>query len=462
MTKNVKENPIRKNQYYEVEVTNLGYNGEGIGRINGFTVFVEGALVGEIVKVKIVKVNKRFAFGKMIEIIKYSKDRVNPNCEIYNKCGGCQLQHLSYEAQLRFKRERVEDCLIKIGDFEKGEIKVNETIGMKEPSRYRNKVQLPVGKFDDDILIGFYASRSHNIIDMDHCLIQDEVGDLVVKITKEWMKKFNIEPYDENTGKGIVRHIMLRKGFKTGEAMIVIVTNGTSLPHKNEFIDMMVKNIPGIKSIFQNINCKNTNVVLGKRCINIWGNDTIVDYIGEFKFNISPLSFFQVNPVQTEVLYNKVLEYSSLTGRETVFDAYCGTGTISLFVSQNAKMVYGIEIVSEAIENARLNALENDIENVEFIVGQSEKEIPRLIKKGIKAEVVVVDPPRKGCERELLESIVKMKPERIVYVSCNPSTLARDLRILADFDYKIKEVQPVDMFPQTSNIETVVKITYNF
>jgi 23S rRNA (uracil1939-C5)-methyltransferase len=293
---------------------------------------------------------------------------------------------------------------------------------------------------------------------MDSCHIQDEVADRVVDFTRKWIEKYNIPVYDETTGLGFIRHIMVRRGFKTGEVMVVIVTNSKKLPNSKEFIETIAKNIKGIKSIIQNVNSSKTNVILGDENLILWGSDTITDYIGKFKFNISPLSFFQVNPIQTEVLYSKALEYAALTGNEVVFDAYCGTGTISLFLAQRAKKVYGVELIPHAVENANENAKENGIDNVEFIVGESEKKIPDLIKKGIKPDVIVVDPPRKGCERELLDAIASVKPKRIVYVSCDPGTLARDLGILDELGYKTVEVQPVDMFPMTAHVEAVVKL----
>ena len=332
---------------------------------------------------------------------------------------------------------------------------------MEVPEKYRNKVQLPIGLKNGELSIGFFAARSHEIMNMESCIIQDEVADKVVSLTREWIKKHEIKPYNidgEYDETGILRHIMVRRGFKTNEVMVVIVTNGKDLPYKDEFIEIMKNNIAGLKSIVQNINSEKTNVILGKECITLWGEDTISDYIGEFKFNISPLSFFQVNPVQTEVLYGKALEYAKLTGEETVFDAYCGTGTITLFLSKMAKKVYGVEIIPQAIENAKINAKENNIDNAEFFVGESEVIIPELIDKGIKADVVMVDPPRKGCDIKLLDAISNINAKRIVYVSCDPSTLARDLNILDEKGYRTVEVQPVDMFPHTPHIENVAKL----
>ena len=448
---------VEKNKEYIFDIISQGYEGEGIAKIdNKYPIFIEGALKGEKVKVRIVKVNKNFAYGKLMEVLEASEERVNPPCAIYKRCGGCKLQHASYKAQLDFKWDRVKDCVSKIGKLDPSIVKY--PLGMEEPWRYRNKVQLPIGLINGEVKIGFFAPRSHDIIDMESCLIQDEIGDKVVKLTREWIEKFNIRPYNvdgEYDEKGIVRHIMIRRGFTTNEVMIVLVTNEEKLPHKEEFVDLMVKNIPGIKSVIQNINSKKTNVILGLESKTLWGEDTISDYIGDFRFNISPLSFFQVNPTQTEVLYGKALEYANLTGNEEVFDAYCGTGTITLFLSQKAKKVYGVEIIPQAIDNAWINAKENKVENVEFFVGESEVVIPDLINKGVKADVVVVDPPRKGCDKKLLDAITNIDAKKIVYVSCDPSTLGRDLKVLEENGYKTLEVQPVDMFPNTAHIENV-------
>ncbi|EOU1607739.1 23S rRNA (uracil(1939)-C(5))-methyltransferase RlmD [Clostridium perfringens] len=451
---------VEKNKEYIFDIISQGYEGEGIAKIdNKYPIFIEGALKGEKVKVRIVKVNKNFAYGKLMEVLEASEERVNPPCAIYKRCGGCKLQHASYKAQLDFKWDRVKDCVSKIGKLDPSIVKY--PLGMEEPWRYRNKVQLPIGLINGEVKIGFFAPRSHDIIDMESCLIQDEIGDKVVKLTREWIEKFNIRPYNvdgEYDEKGIVRHIMIRRGFTTNEVMVVLVTNGEKLPHKEEFVDLMVKNIPGIKSVIQNINLKKTNVILGLESKTLWGEDTISDYIGDFRFNISPLSFFQVNPTQTEVLYGKALEYANLTGNEEVFDAYCGTGTITLFLSQKAKKVYGVEIIPQAIDNAWINAKENKVENVEFFVGESEVVIPDLINKGVKADVVVVDPPRKGCDKKLLDAITNINAKKIVYVSCDPSTLGRDLQVLEENGYKTLEVQPVDMFPNTSHVENVAKL----
>ncbi|MEG0772735.1 23S rRNA (uracil(1939)-C(5))-methyltransferase RlmD [Clostridium sp.] len=447
---------IEKNKDYILSIESYGHEGEGVGKLEGYTVFVPGALKGETVKVKLIKVNKNYGIGKLLEVLESSKKRVEPICSTYKRCGGCNIQHYSYDEQLNFKTERVKEVIGRIGKLE--DVTIHNTLGMDNPYNYRNKVQLPVGASGEEILVGFYAPRSHEIINMEKCHIQDEIGDKVIEYTKQWMKKFNVAPYSEGIHSGTVRHVMVRKGFKTKEVMVVLVTRSEELPYKDEFIKAIRENIQGIVSIIQNVNSNKTNVILGENSITLWGEDHISDYIGEFKFNISPLSFFQVNPVQTEVLYNKALEYANLTGEETVFDAYCGTGTISLFLSKKAKVVYGVEIIPQAIENAKENARANGVTNAEFIVGKSEEEIPTLIKRGIKADVVVVDPPRKGCEESLLKALAEIKPKRIVYVSCDPATLARDLAVLDNLGYKTMEIQPVDMFPQGHHVETVCLI----
>lgn len=447
---------IEKNNEYILDIVGVGYEGEGIAKVDGYPIFIEGAILGEKVKVLIVKTKKNFAYGKLLEVVDPSSDRVDPKCKNYKRCGGCSIQHMNYKKQLDYKFERVKDCISKIGGLDTALVKY--PIGMENPERYRNKVQLPIGIVNGELSIGFYAPRSHNIINLETCLIQDEIADKVTKITREWIEKYNISPASIDgkfNPQGLVRHIMIRRGFKTNEVMVVLVTTKNNVKYINEFIELIKENVNGIKSIIQNVNEVDTNVILGEKCITLWGEDTITDYIGEFKFNISPLSFFQVNPKQTEVLYSKALEYAGLTGEEVVFDAYCGTGTITLFLSQKAKRVYGVEIIEPAIINARENSRINNIDNAEFFVGKSEEIIPDLIDKGIKPEVIVVDPPRKGCDIKLLEAIGEAKPNRVVYVSCDPSTLARDLKILEEKGYKTEKVQPVDMFPHTSHIECV-------
>ena len=447
---------VEKDKEYIFDVEALGYEGEGIAKIDRYPVFIPGALIGEKVKVIITKVKKNFAYGKLIEVLEKSKERKIPKCANYNICGGCTLQHLSYEGQLDFKFARVKDCIRKIAGLDENIVKY--PIGMKNIYRYRNKVQFPVGIVNGKLSIGFFSEKSHRIIDMDTCLLQGEESEKIINIIRKWMNDYSIIPAKKE-GKffkqGIIRHIVVRKSFKTNDIMVILVTTNKKIPYVNELIEMLTNSISNIKSIVQNINDKDTNLVMGYECINLWGEDHICDYIGKYKFNISPLSFFQVNPVQTEVLYNKALEYADLNGDEVVFDAYCGTGTITLFLSKNAKKVYGVEIIDQAIENAKINARENNISNSEFFTGKSEEIIPRLIEDGIKPDVIVVDPPRKGCDTKLLKAIGEASPKKVVYVSCDPSTLARDLKCLEELGYKTVEVQPVDMFPMTKHVENV-------
>lgn len=489
--------PVAKNEQYEAEIVGIGHDGEGVGRVNGFTLFIQGALPGERVLVKVLKLKKQYGYAKLLKILQPSPDRIAAPCPIYSQCGGCQLQHLSYEAQLRYKRQLVVDNLERIGKLkvageEKGEvvgidvgriegegrggeadadriegqskdagIVVHPTLGMSEPWRYRNKAQVPIGfeaasaDREGGLIGGFYAQGSHRIIDMDECLIQQENNDLVVAEVKRIARELGIRAYNEETHKGLLRHVVARYGFNTGDIMVVLITNGESLPHKDELVGLLRQAIPGLKSICQNINKERTNVIFGDRTQVLWGDDVIYDTIGDIRFAISVRSFYQVNPVQTEVLYGQALDFAGLSGEETVIDAYCGIGTISLFLAQRARQVYGVEIVGEAIDDARRNAQLNSIRNVQFEVGAAEAVIPEWRRQGIAPDVIVVDPPRKGCDAALLATILEMRPARVVYVSCNPSTLARDLRVLEDGGYSTVEVQPVDMFPHTVHVESV-------
>lgn len=446
--------PVTKNKIIEMTIDNLGHEGEGVGRYQGFTLFVPGALPQEHVRVKVVHVKKNYGYGELLEVLKESPERMVPPCPVYDQCGGCSLQHLSYIAQLRYKWQIVIDQLERIGKIT--DALVHPTIGMDEPWRYRNKVQVPIGEREGGLVAGFYAKGTHNIIDMNACLIQHERGDEVVATVKRIGQKLGIRPYNEVTGEGLLRHVVVKVGFSTGQLMIVLVTNGEKIPRVEEWIQEIRESIPNVTSILQNINTKRTNVILGDKTKVLWGQEVIYDTIGGLKFAISARSFFQVNPVQTEMLYNKALEYADLSGEETVIDAYCGIGTISLFLAKKAKKVYGVEIVPEAIADAKRNAKLNGIDNVEFEVGTAESILPKWKEAGIQADVIVVDPPRKGCDESLLQTIIAMQPKRVVYVSCNPSTLARDLRILEDGGYKTLEVQPVDMFPHTAHVECVV------
>jgi 23S rRNA (uracil1939-C5)-methyltransferase len=457
--------PVVKNEEYEADIIGISHDGEGVGRVNGFTLFIHGAIPGEKVLVKILKVKKQYGYGKLIRVLAESPDRVDPPCEIYSQCGGCQLQHVSYEAQLRHKRQTVVDNLQRIGKLDVAEaddagIRVHPTLGMDNPWRYRNKAQMPIGEHEGGLIGGFYAQGSHRIIDTDKCLIQHRENDDVVLKVKNMARELNIRAYNEETHRGLLRHVVVKHGFATNETMIVLVTNGESIAKQDILVNLIRQEIPNVVSICQNINMQKTNVIFGNQTKVLWGSETIRDSIGDIQFLISPRSFYQVNPVQTEVLYRKALDYAQLRGRETVIDAYCGIGTISLFLAQHAETVYGVEIVKEAIEDARRNAELNDINNTTFEVGKAEEVIPAWNKKGIRADVIVVDPPRKGCDEVLLQTIIEMKPKRVVYVSCNPSTLARDLRILEDGGFRTVEVQPVDMFPHTVHVEAVVSLVY--
>ncbi|KXZ40446.1 23S rRNA (uracil1939-C5)-methyltransferase [Alkalithermobacter thermoalcaliphilus JW-YL-7 = DSM 7308] len=450
---------LKEGKEYIVDIVDIGHKGEAIGKYEGFTVFVDGGLVKDKVKVKITKSKKNYAQGQILEFIEKSPYRVKSPCEESVYCGGCQVLHLDYKKQLEIKTNMVKETLKRIGKLEN--IKVYDALGMDSPYRYRNKAQFPIGYKNNEVVMGFYKKMTHEIIPSDKCLIQHEINDKIMNIVKEYIKKFNISIYDEKNHKGILRHLVTKVGFKTKEVMVILVANSDKLPHSDKLIDLLKENIEGFKTLVLNINKDKTNVILGKENKVLYGDGKIQDYIGNLKFNISPLSFFQVNPAQTEVLYNKALEYANLTGNENVFDIYCGIGTISLFLAQKAKRVYAVEIVDQAIEDAKINAKLNNIDNVEFFVGKAEDVVPSLYKEGKVADVVVVDPPRKGCDEKVLNTIVNMNPKRIVYVSCNPSTLARDLAYLDMNGYKTLKVQPVDMFPHTMHIESVALIEKN-
>lgn len=453
--------PVMKNEYYEVTFEDLTHEGAGVAKVEGFPIFVENALPDEKAKIKVIKVNKGFAFGRLIELHEQSKNRIDAPCPIYSQCGGCQLQHLSYEGQLDFKRKQVEQVLARIGKLDLNTVNVHPTLGMKNPWNYRNKAQVPVGEREGGLVAGFYQKRSHDIIDMERCLIQQAENDDVVQAVKNICERFGIRAYNEEKHKGWLRHIMVRYGLVTKEIMVVFVTRTADFPHKNEVITEITNQLPQVKSIVQNINNKKTNVIFGDETNVLWGEEYIYDKIGDVKFAISARSFYQVNPEQTKVLYEKALEYAELTGEESVIDAYCGIGTISLFLAQKAKNVFGVEIVPEAIEDAKRNAELNGIANAEFAVGEAEVVIPEWYKQGNQADVIVVDPPRKGCDEALLKTILDMKPKKVVYVSCNPGTLARDLQMLELGGYKTVEVQPVDMFPHTTHVECVAQLKLN-
>ena len=450
------EIPVKQGEIYQLNIDRLGVNGEGVGRIDGFTIFVPYALPGEQIDVRIIDVKKTYAVGKLVKIDVKSPERVTPKCPIYDKCGGCQLQHLSYEAQLREKQQRVIDAVTRIGDMP--DVPVLPVLGAVNPWNYRNKMQFPVGKTKGKISIGCYSMGTHNIIDTDNCAIQKELNNDVVKAAREVIERLAIQPYNEDKHTGILRHIVGRVG-KNGDTMIVLVTAVKELSNAKQIVNLLRKRLPKLVSVQQNIQTYRNNVIMGRETKLLWGKQTILDTIGSLTFHISPRSFFQVNTEQADILYRKALEFANLKGEETVIDAYCGTGTISLFLAKKAYKVYGIEIVKPAILDAQKNARDNNVRNAEFIVGDATEVMPRLYKQDIRPDVVVVDPPRAGCTEEVLKTFAAMKPERIVYVSCNPATLARDLKILDGLGYKTKKVQPVDMFPMSFHVESVALIT---
>ncbi|WP_198433938.1 23S rRNA (uracil(1939)-C(5))-methyltransferase RlmD [Virgibacillus salexigens] len=452
--------PVKKNQTITLTFEDLTHEGNGVGKVNGYPLFVPHGLPGEEAVVKVVKVNKNFGFGKLLEVNQASDDRVEPPCDVYYKCGGCQLQHMSYDMQLEMKRNQVKNVMRKIAHME--EVPVHSTLGMNDPWRYRNKIQIPVGKKNGELITGFYQKRSHHIIDdMDTCVIQDDSNDRLVEAVRRIADRLDIEAYDEQHNRGVLRHIMVRTGRETNDAMIVIVTRTQKIPYQDKLINELTETYPHVKSIIHNVNNERTNVIMGKKTKVIWGDEYIYDTIGEVRFAISAKSFYQVNPPQTKVLYDKALEYANIGANDIVVDAYCGIGTISLFLAQQAKKVYGIEVVPEAISDAKKNAKLNGITNAEFVVGEAEKVMPWWKAQGLRPDVIVVDPPRKGCEVDFLNAMIEMEPKRIVYVSCNPSTLARDLKILDEGGYETKEVQPVDMFSQTNHVECVAWLERN-
>lgn len=489
-----KNYPVQLEQMVDLEITGLNHEAEGVGRYNGYTLFVKGALPGETVRAKVIHAKKNFGYAQLVEIMTTSDHREEPPCPVYDRCGGCSLQHLIYREQLRHKQQIVMDNLRRIGGFriegeeEKGlrgksegvtadqmttessnngvalaepvkPVKVLPTLGMTDPWRYRNKAQVPIGEENGALIGGFYAEKSHDIIDINECLIQHQSNDEVVATVKQIAERLGIEPYNEVKHTGLLRHVVAKVGAKTGDLMVVLITIEAFLPEREQLIQLIRAELPGVKSIVQNINERRTNVIFGDETFTMWGDDVIYDYIGPIKFAISARSFYQVNPEQTDVLYSKTLEYAGLEGDETVIDAYCGIGTISLFLAQKAKHVYGVEIVPEAIADAKRNAELNGFENVSFEVGPAEVVIPNWRKQGIVADVIVVDPPRKGCDEALLTTILQMQPKKVVYVSCNPSTLARDLKVLAE-QYEVVEVQPVDMFPHTTHVESVALLNH--
>ena len=449
---------FRKNDLVTLEIEDCGIDGEGIGKADGFTVFVKDAVIGDTVTAKIIKAKKNYGYGRLMEVLKPSPYRVEPKCEFARQCGGCQLQALSYDQQLVFKTNKVKGHLERIGGFT--DIPMEPIIGMDELFHYRNKAQFPVGRNKEGkIVTGFYAGRTHNIIENRDCALGVAENKEVLDRVIAHMEKYRIEPYNEATGKGLVRHVLIRYGYFTKEVMVCLILNGNKIPKEEQLVKSLCE-IPGMTSITINVNKKHSNVILGEEICLLWGQEYITDRIGDISYQISPLSFYQVNPMQTQKLYAKALEYADLHGEETVWDLYCGIGTISLFLAQKAKFVRGVEIVPAAIENAKENAKLNGLENTEFFVGKAEEVLPREYKKnGVYADVIVVDPPRKGCDETLLETMIEMNPERIVYVSCDSATLARDLKYLCERGYELRKVCPVDQFGMTVHVETVVLLS---
>ena len=499
---------IRKNDEFELTIEDMSEDGAGIGKQDGYIWFVKDAVIGDRIRARAMKMKKNYGFARLMEVLEASKDRVMPECPVARQCGGCQLQMMSYEAQLHFKERKVYNNLRRIGGMENlrlperaDEVSVPENVserntsermettdagvkaenvsgksagegvdktitmepilGMEHPWRYRNKAQFPFGRDKDGrIIAGFYAGRTHHIVEAEDCLLGVEENAVILDIIKKIMEEYQIAPYDEETHKGLIRHALIRKGFANGELMVCLVINGKKLPHADIFVERL-KEVPGMTSISYNINQEKTNVILGSELVNLYGPGYITDKIGNVSYQISPLSFYQVNPVQTEKLYGTALEYAGLTGGETVWDLYCGIGTISLFLAQKAKKVYGVEIVPSAIEDARRNAALNGMENVEFFVGKAEEVLPREYEKNqVYADVIVVDPPRKGCDSVCLDTIVRMQPKRVVYVSCDSATLARDVKYLDERGYAVERVRCCDMFGMSGHVETVVLLSH--
>lgn len=470
----------KKNDELEIEITGFGNEGQGVSHVDGYTLFVKGGLPGDYVRVKVLKTNKKFGYAKILDVLKPSEQRIEPICPVAPKCGGCQMQHCSYNEQLRFKEEKVANCLRRIAGLpvytqnegktiykletpKKNAIIMEPILRMDKPIHYRNKAQFPVGyDKDGELVVGFYAGRTHSIIPTYECIVQHPVNSIILQTVLSFMKKYNISAYDEKINKGLVRHILIRVGkCESPEVMVCLVINGRKLPYRDKLVELLLENVEGVESVCLNINNKDTNVILGDEVITIYGKDYIEDIIGKIRFRISPLSFYQVNREQTKKLYETVLEYAGLKGNEIVWDLYCGIGTISLFLAQRAAKVYGVEIVPQAIDDARKNAKINGISNVEFFVGAAERVVPFQYESGgdkLCADVVTLDPPRKGCDEKLLKTVVNMKPDRIVYVSCNPATLARDLKYLCGNGYVLERVRACDMFGMSYHVESCVKL----
>ena len=450
--------PVEKNKEYIVDIIDNGFEGEGITKIDGYTIFINGAIKGEKCKILIVKVTKSHAYGKIIEIMEKSKHRVEADCTTYKRCGGCSLRHIEYNKTLEMKRDVVQNLVNKALE---NKITVNDTIGMEKPYYYRNKAQYPFGiDKNGDKVFGIYAKRTHEIIEIDDCKIQNPISEKMAREVLEFVRENNISIYNEETGKGLVRHLIVKVGIKTNEVMCVIVLNGEKFEKEQEFVNILLekfnkdnKNEFKIKTIVKNINTKNSNVILGDKNIVLYGDGYINDKLGKYIFKISPMSFYQTNPVQTEILYNKAIEAAKLKKSDVVLDLYCGIGTIGIYASSLVNKVYGIEIVEQAIEDAKENARINNIENIKFRCGAVENILEDLIKEeNITPNIVFVDPPRRGLDKNTVDNILKLKPEKVIYISCNPATMVRDINMM-EAEYDVKEIQPVDMFPYTSHVE---------
>ena len=474
---------IEKGQSHRLVIEDMSAEGLGIGRIEGMAVFVDGAVVGDVVEAELTKLKKNYAFGRLTAILEPSPDRVEPFCGYGSACGGCSLQAMSYEGQLRLKEKLVRDKLVRIGAIENPTIR--EIIGMEHPLRYRNKAQFLVGENERGgkggkpgkpgtsaaSAVGFYRSKSHQIVDCEECLIQSEPAEKIAAALREYMKSDHVSAYDEKTGKGLIRRLIVKTAFGTGEVMAILVINGKGLPNGEKLVYMMDDAVNelapnpetgleySLESVALNINKKKTSEAMGEECVTLAGKPTILEKAGGLQFEISPLSFYQVNPVQVVKLYDKALEYAGLTGEETVLDLYCGVGTIGLYCASQAKKVIGIESVKSAVLDANRNAVINGIVNAEFVCGKAEEELPKLLAQGVQADVVILDPPRAGCDPVLLDAVAQASPKRIVYVSCDPATLARDVKILGEMGYEFKEAQPVDMFPMTGHVEAIILMT---
>lgn len=450
---------MEKNQEFIVKIEDMNEDGAGVGKLDGYIWFIKDSVIGDVVRARAMKMKKSYGFARLMEVLEPSEARVDPACPVARQCGGCQLQSMSYKEQLKFKERKILNNLMRIGKFSEEEIHMLPIIGMDNPWRYRNKAQFPFGKDKEgNIIAGFYAGRTHAIIEAEDCLLGVKENREILEIIKKFMVETKAEPYDESAHRGLVRHALIRKGFSTGQIMVCLVINGKKLPGSERLVELL-GSVKGIASITYSVNQEKTNVIMGKTIVNLYGPGYITDFIGNVKYQISPLSFYQVNPVQTEKLYKTALEYAGLTEDETVWDLYCGIGTISLFLAQRARKVYGVEIVPQAIEDARRNAEINGIQNVEFFVGKAEEVLPEQFEKtGDHADVIVVDPPRKGCDTVCLDTILRMRPERVVYVSCDSATLARDMRYLADGGYRVERVRGCDMFGGTVHCEVCVEL----